>query len=142
MENEITLEGVNSNKPFFVEKLSTEATEIISEAREKYPTAKEGVGVEGRYLLRRTIYGVLLSSNSLMEGLGYKSDTSEYRAKLETIAARLKIEDTERLVNAFKAVNKDFLQAMKDRAAARTPTSSPVLSSPPSEATQSSTPQG
>jgi hypothetical protein len=137
---EINLEGVNGGKAFRVERLSTEATEIISEAREKYPTAKEGQGTEGRYILRRTLYAILLSSNSLMAGLDYKSDTSEYRAQLETITARLKLEDISRLVEIFQTVNADFIQAMKKKAEARTIASSLASSSPQPQAIQSSMP--
>ena len=137
---EIYLEGVNSGKPFRIERLSTEAAELIAEAREKYPNAKEGVAAEGRYLTRRTLYAILLSSNSLMAGLGFDNDCSEYRAELEKITARLKVEDNNKVIDAFSKTNEDFIKAMKKKQEERATVQSPASSSPQPQATASSTP--
>lgn len=140
MENpEILLEGI-VQKPFRIERINAEASDIINEAVEKYPDRQTNKA-SMRGFNKQLLYSMLISSNSLADSLGYagRESTQDYHDRLNVIVNRLKVEDTEQLVEIFMEVNRDFLEKRGVKFPTKSPPA-PSTPSPSSPATASNTP--
>ena len=110
--DEITLKGINGDKPFKIEILSAEGAEIMSEAKE---TAEglENKATRNFFITQRTVFAILLSSDSLMAQLKYEKDCPEYRDAIEAmtkvITTRMKMTALTEFINKFHEVNDVFL---------------------------------
>jgi 5,10-methenyltetrahydromethanopterin hydrogenase len=145
MQNEISIPEIMDGKPFIVEQLNTEGSEIMANAREKYKdlAATNPDAPKTTLLFVETVRAILLSSDDLLKKTGL--DLPKFREYVNQIAEkapRFKADKTSEIMELYRKANSDFLSESPTKGKPTTETHPQDTSSPQQQATPLNTPQG